>query len=117
MQVIPGSHHVVAPTEAITGHPLEDHVRLECVDEEAAVNVEVDVGEFFLFSARLLHRSGANRSEQRRLGLTVRVTVPLVKVAHERVFPGHKNILLRGRDDLRFNEMQDPPLSGPQVSA
>ena len=109
MQVIPGSHHVVAPTEPITGDPLEDRVRRDCIDEESAVDIELDAGEFFLFSARLVHRSAANRSRLRRLGLTVRVTVPLVKVAHERLFPNHKNVLLCGRDDLRLNSMQDPP--------
>lgn len=117
VQVIPGSHHVVAPTEPITGDPLEDRLRQDCVDEERAVDVELDAGEFFLFSARLVHRSGVNRSGARRLGLTVRVTVPMVKVAHQRLFPGHKNMLLRGEDRLHLNEMQDPPAAETLILA
>jgi hypothetical protein len=45
------------------------------------------------------------------MGLAMRFTVPFVKIDHERppLYPGHRAILVRGRDTLRKNRMQAPP--------
>ena len=49
-------------------------------DAGQAVNMELKPGEFFLFSERLLHASSKNASDKRRLGLSIRVTVPFVHI-------------------------------------
>jgi ectoine hydroxylase-related dioxygenase (phytanoyl-CoA dioxygenase family) len=111
VQLIPGSHKAVYPTAPLTGDPLRDSVRSDCVDHSRVLDMELEPGEFFLFSERLLHHSNANRSNRRRLGLAVRVTLPFVKVDHDRLCGGrHRNIVLRGVDDMGFNKLQDPPL-------
>jgi ectoine hydroxylase-related dioxygenase (phytanoyl-CoA dioxygenase family) len=74
--------------------------------------MELAPGEFFLFNERLLHQSNANRSNKRRMGLSVRVTVPFVKVYHDTgpLFVGHKNMVIRGTDGMGFNRLADPPM-------
>ncbi len=66
-------------------------------------------GQFFLFTERLLHHSEPNRSNLRRLGLAIRVTIPQVRVDHDRLFHGHRNIVLRGEDFMGLNRLTDPP--------
>jgi Phytanoyl-CoA dioxygenase (PhyH). len=46
---------------------------------ENLVNMELKPGEFFLFNEKTLHHSEANRSDRRRMGMSVRVTIPIVK--------------------------------------
>ncbi len=79
------------------------------VDKSKAVSMVLKPGEFFLFSEKLLHFSEPNRSNQRRCGMAVRMTVPFVKVEHEKLFPGHKNLILNGAIRMGFNQIAEPP--------
>jgi ectoine hydroxylase-related dioxygenase (phytanoyl-CoA dioxygenase family) len=110
VRVIPGSQRTVYPVKQQRGDPLRDTIADRFIDESKAIDIELEPGEFFLFSERLLHASGPNRSPERRMGLAIRVTVPSVTVDHSRLCGGkHRNIVLRGTDNLGLNELQKPP--------
>jgi hypothetical protein len=118
LQLIPGSHKHVYPTLQQVGDPLSDTVDPRYVDTSRAVNMEMSPGEFFLFSEKLLHHSGENVSQRRRLGLAIRVTVPLVNVDHSKLLDGrHRNIVIRGTDSVGFNDLQGPPRSSNTATA
>ena len=42
--------------------------------------LEMEPGQFILFNERTLHQSDPNHSNRRRIGLAVRVIIPIVKV-------------------------------------
>lgn len=77
-------------------------------------DMELQPGEFFLFNEKLLHHSEPNRSNRRRMGMSVRVTLPIVKIEQDvlPLHPGHCAILLRGEDYMGFNRLVDAPVSG-----
>lgn len=110
VQLIPGSHRTVVPHIAATeGQAFAERADPAHFDAGQCVNMELKPGEFFLFTEKLLHHSEPNTSDRRRCGLAVRVTVPFVKVEHDKLFAGHKCIQLCGRDPLGFNQLADPP--------
>jgi ectoine hydroxylase-related dioxygenase (phytanoyl-CoA dioxygenase family) len=97
---------------AVPEDPVTDSVVPEVVDEARAVDVQLAPGEFFLFSERLLHGSRENRTSQTRLGLTIRLIRPSVRVDHSRLLAGaHRCILVRGEDRHRVNRLQAPPVA------
>jgi ectoine hydroxylase-related dioxygenase (phytanoyl-CoA dioxygenase family) len=109
LSVIPGSHkrvHRAVPIDY--SGPVTGYVEDEHIDLARAINIELEPGEFFLFSEKLLHYSPPNQSAHRRLALAIRVTVPFVKVSHDQLFPGHRNVVLRGVDEMGFNLLQQP---------
>jgi ectoine hydroxylase-related dioxygenase (phytanoyl-CoA dioxygenase family) len=114
VQLIPGSHTAVIPhiptseqMEAGFGKMADPAL----VDTSRVVDMELRPGEFFLFNERVVHRSAANRSDRRRLGLSMRVTVPFVRVDHRRFFAGYGVVVLRGEDYMGFNQTAVPPLA------
>lgn len=116
VRIIPGSHRRIVPHIASRdGMAFGEEADPAAVDRAIAtsgiVDMELAPGEFFLFNERLLHQSEPNRSNRRRMGLTMRVTVPFVKVFHGQgpLFAGHKNMVVRGQDRMGFNELAQPP--------
>ena len=113
VRVIAGSHRQFVPH----GRAPEDMAIGEMADPAAfdasrAVDMELKPGEFFLFSERLLHASGKNTSQQRRLGLAVRVTLPFVHIFQDtHLHPGHTAILAKGKDVMGFNRYGGRPNS------
>jgi len=111
VRLIPGSHrqflqHSRAPAEMA----IAEMVDPDAYDEEQAVNMELKPGEFFLFSERLLHSSGRNSSDRRRLGLSIRVTVPFTHIFQDsHLHPGHTAILAHGNDVMGFNRYAGRP--------
>ena len=112
VQIIPGSHRQSLPhTRAEADMAFLKMADPTTFDADAAVNMELKPGEFFLFSERLLHGSSRNASDRRRLGISVRVTLPMVHVFQD-VSPlhaGHTAILARGRDVMGFNRVAGRP--------
>jgi len=110
IQLIPGSHKLVVPhidaPDEMTFNEMADP---DYIDVGTAISMELEPGQFFLFNERLVHYSAPNTSGSRRMGLAVRVTIPIVKVDHDKLFKGHKVILLRGEDRMGFNEVALPP--------
>jgi ectoine hydroxylase-related dioxygenase (phytanoyl-CoA dioxygenase family) len=110
VRVISGTHRSELPTNPASGDPVRDSVREDVVDESRAFDIELDAGEFFLFSERLLHGSTENRTADSRTGLTVRLIEPWVSVDHARLLDGmHRCILVRGSDGHGVNQLQGPP--------
>lgn len=112
VQIIPGSHreslsHVKAEAEMAFGKMADP----DSFAVESAINMELRPGEFFIFSERLLHRSSKNSSNKRRLGLSIRVTLPMVHIFQDSapLHPGHTAILARGKDVMGFNRYARRP--------
>ncbi len=104
VQLISGSHRTVVPHIAAAAHhafPKQADPNYYMPDNP--VKMELQPGEFFLFTERLLHHSTANQSNNRRMGLAVRLTTPIVRCYHE-----HPMIIVRGEDRLQFNAIAEP---------
>ena len=113
LQIVPGSHRKVIPhVKATPDMAFGQMGDLGYVDTREHVNLEMQPGEFVLFNERTLHHSEANRSDKRRIGLAVRVILPIVKVL-EWDAPAHRLIVVHGEDSVQFNTRTPlPPLSG-----
>jgi Phytanoyl-CoA dioxygenase (PhyH) len=110
MQVIPGSHKkTLQHIPGAEHHAFPEQTDPRAFETDKAVDLELQPGQFFLFTERLLHHSDAPRSDKPRTALAIRVTVPFVRVDHASIFAGHKNIVLRGVDRMGFNELAEPP--------
>ena len=75
MRVLPGSH--VGPDLAHEDTYHDDNMltrgqEIGGVDEDLAVNLEVDTGEATLFAFRIAHASHPNQTDDRRIGLAIR---------------------------------------------
>jgi len=113
VQLIPGSHKAVVPhIKSTEGMAFGEMADPAFFDQDQAVNIELQPGQFFLFNEKTLHHSEPNRSTKRRRGMTTRVTIPIVRINQEQppLHPGHKAILVRGEDYMGFNQLQDPPV-------
>ena len=116
LQFIPGSHKKALPVIDSgngVGSTFEQMADIRGIDLSSSIDMEMKPGEFCLFNETTVHRSAPNRSNRRRLALSIRVTTPRVNVKHEDIFPGHKCILLCGEDSQGLNDMQSPPRDDP----
>lgn len=116
VNLIPGSHKkIIKHVPSREGMAFREEADPAQVDTSKAIPMELTPGEFFLFNERTLHQSNKNSSQKRRLGMTMRITVPFVKITHDTspLFPGHANIQLRGTDSLGFNRLTVPPEANP----
>ncbi len=113
VQLIPGSHREVIPhVPSRDGMAFGEEADPARVDASRAVDMELAPGEFFLFNERLLHHSEPNRSDRRRLGMTMRFTLPMVKLIDQDaspLYPGHACVMASGVDRFGFNRMAGPP--------
>ena len=96
LELIPGTHRDVLPSVPRTRpDEFDSHVDTAHVADRPAFPIELRAGEFLLFHNKLLHRSAANHSSTRRLGLAARYTVPSVRVDKTRLFPAHRTHQVR----------------------
>ena len=103
LQIVPGSHRKVIPhVKATSDLAFGLMGDLDYVDASNHVNLEMQPGEFVLFNERTLHHSEANRSDKRRIGLAVRVIVPIVKVFNWDS-PKHELLVIHGNDTVQIN--------------
>lgn len=113
VQLIPGSHRSVLPhVPSREGMAFGEEADPALVDAGTAVDMELAPGQFFLFNERLLHHSHANRSPNRRLGLSARYTVPFVELLDQDgppLFPGHNCVVVSGSDGFGLNRTAAPP--------
>ena len=104
LQIVPGSHKKVIPhVKATSDMAFGQMGDLNYIDTDNYVSLEMQPGEFVLFNERTLHHSEANRSDIRRIGLAVRVIVPIVKVLNWDS-PEHHLIGIHGEDRVHINE-------------
>jgi len=112
VQLIPGSHkHDIPHVKAGAEMDFDRMADASYVEESNAVDMELEPGQFFIFCDHLLHRSPKNTSSRRRLGMSARMAVPSVRIAHdeEPLFAGHKAILLAGEDRFGHLKLTQPP--------
>lgn len=110
VQIIPGSHKAIIPMiDAPPGMAFPRMADPAFVDTSKAIDMTLEPGEFFLFNERTLHHSNANTSDMRRLGMSIRVTLPIVKIEQDipPLHPGHCAILASGSDDMRLNRLMN----------
>jgi len=110
VQIIPGSHRELLPHRpAGADQWLSGEADPASFDRSAAIDVELEPGEFFFFNERLLHHSERNRSQRRRLGMSVRMAPPFVRIRHDEapLYPGHRALLIAGRDRFGLNRYAD----------
>ena len=117
LQIIPGSHRQSVPhLRATANMAIHEMADPESYNVSQAVSMELKPGEFFLFSERLLHASGRNTSDKRRLGLAIRVTLPIVHIFQDtHLHPGHTAILAKGKDVMGFNRYAGRPTNPPTL--
>ncbi len=105
MRVVPGTHRV----GLLRHHTTEDgrHVLKQEIDEgefdpAEAVDLELKAGEISLHDDAIVHGSGANHSNRRRVGFTMRFSSTDVK-CDLNVWPTFQAFLVRGVDEYRHN--------------
>lgn len=100
MRVIPGSHRqdVVQHTDTFAENNMlsrGQEVDVD-VDEAEAVDLVLQPGEMSLHHVKLIHGSGANRANDRRIGYAVRYVPTYVR---QTAGAEDSAMLVRGRDD------------------
>jgi non-haem Fe2+, alpha-ketoglutarate-dependent halogenase len=113
LQVIPRTHTAVQPfyvVENAPGQPNRRVARVENPEIHRAVPLALEAGEVAFFSSNLIHASGPNRSDERRVAILYDYTA-----AHARQNVGRgSGQLVRGHDD--WNHFGHEPLPGPDFT-
>jgi non-haem Fe2+, alpha-ketoglutarate-dependent halogenase len=110
MRVVPGSHKQdVAPhTETFAEHNLlsrGQEIQVE-VDERDAVDVVLRPGEMSLHHVKLIHGSGANQADDRRIGFAIRYVPTYVR---QTAGAEDSAMLVRGVDTYHHFLEETPP--------
>jgi len=113
VQIVPGSHRNVVPhVKSRPDMAFADEADPDAIDTSTAIDMELKPGEFFIFNERMLHHSNRNDSDRRRMGLSARYTMPMVKLLEQDqppLYPGHTCVLVSGQDRFGLNRMSLPP--------
>ena len=100
MQFLPGSHAgpLLSHTDTHAEYNLlgRGQTIAEPIDDDAAIDVVLRPGQFSLHHARLVHGSQPNRSQDRRIGITIRYMAPHVRQVKR---PQDSALLVRGVDN------------------
>jgi ectoine hydroxylase-related dioxygenase (phytanoyl-CoA dioxygenase family) len=110
MRVVPGSHKqdVIPHTETFAEHNLlsrGQEIQVE-VDERQAKDVILQPGEMSLHHVKLIHGSGANRADDRRIGFAIRYVPTYVR---QTAGPEDSAMLVRGVDTYHHFLAETPP--------
>lgn len=109
LSVVPGSHKSILPFELHENHDgqaMRKVARTLDVGEDKAVALTLSPGEATIFSGRLIHGSGANNSQARRVSVLTDYTA-----AHARQSCGiGSGQLLRGVDTWGYIAQEPTPL-------
>lgn len=99
MRFVPGSHQLDLVTHRDTHDQNNFLTRGQeaevAIDEEKTVMVELEPGEASLHHGRLLHASGPNGSDERRIGMVINYIAPHMRQV---VAPEDFAVLVRGND-------------------
>lgn len=111
MEVIPGSHERFVPHGDAGGAESQGLADPECVDEERAVSIPLEPGEFVLYNSRLLHRTLDNDTGTPRRSISCRMTKPTVKIQRDSplMYDDHASIVVTGEDRHGINPTVEPP--------
>jgi ectoine hydroxylase-related dioxygenase (phytanoyl-CoA dioxygenase family) len=110
MRVIPGTHLSFGSSEYVPTDMTAKtfHAEIARVEEDKAVDFELQRGEFSLHDGRIVHGAKANHSAIRRTGYTMRYFPSSVKMYDNEINKGWKIWLARGRD-LAGNTYENVP--------
>jgi non-heme Fe2+,alpha-ketoglutarate-dependent halogenase len=110
LQILPGSHKH-GQREHVIGDPRGNllsngqHIELS-IDEREAIPVVVPSGHVSLHHTHLVHSSGPNETDERRIGIGVSYIPPHVRFVGE----GTKSVtLVRGSDPFGYFGRETPP--------
>lgn len=109
LELIPGSHKKAIPHIQTEGKWFQEEADPRFFDASQRLQVPMRPGQCILFNEKLLHHSEPNNSQMRRLAIAPRFTIPIVRIDHEALFPGHAAILVSGQDYMGFNRLTNPP--------
>lgn len=105
VRIIPGSHVNAVPhvrNEDEEGFTFSADP--EYYDDEDAVHMELEPGQFVLFYNHTIHGSLPNESDRTRLGIAARVATPYVLVQEENPI-----LVVSGEDRQGINTVGEPP--------
>jgi ectoine hydroxylase-related dioxygenase (phytanoyl-CoA dioxygenase family) len=107
VKIIPKSNRDIFPlVEAPDDSRFEMMADPSEFDTESAVSMELEPGEFFLFSNWTVHDSETNLSDERRLGASIRVTPSFVDIDYDHCYKGYKAVQLYGDNKPPVNELE-----------
>ena len=109
MRVLPGSHQGPDLTHEETFHNdnmLTRGQSIGDVDENSAINLEVDTGQAVLFAFRIAHASYPNQTNDRRIGLAIRFIPPDSRQLYS---DQDSAALVRGKDNYQHFELEPEP--------
>jgi len=111
VHLVPGSHKRVIPHVPVQADKaFAQEADPSQFDSGRAIAMPLKPGEFFLFNERTLHFSDVNRSNRTRYGMSMRVTIPIVRIEPiPPLWEDHVSLLVRGRDTMGFNRLGRPP--------
>ena len=109
MRMMPGSHRAPVP-HVDTFHPDNmlsrgQEITVE-VDDSQAVDIVLEPGEVSLHHVLMVHGSGANPSDDRRIGLAIRYIASRVR---QTAGPRDSATLVRGEDAFGHFELEPRP--------
>ena len=110
MRVVPGTHLSFGSSEYVPTDMTTKtfHAEIAQVDEDKAVDFELQRGEFSLHDGRIVHGAKANHSAVRRTGYTMRYFPSSVRMFDNEINAGWKIWLARGKD-LAGNTYENAP--------
>ena len=115
LSVIPGSHKNVLPFEVVENHDgqaLRKVARTQNVHEGQALELTLSPGEATIFSGRLVHGSGPNRSTTRRVAILTDYTAAHARQSHGK----GSGQLVRGVDTWGYVAQEPAPKGDCEVS-
>jgi ectoine hydroxylase-related dioxygenase (phytanoyl-CoA dioxygenase family) len=100
MRVVPGTHLQYGASEYVPTDMTNKtfHAEIARVDEDRAVDFELQRGEFSMHDGRIVHGAKANTSAIRRTGYTMRYFPTSVRMFDNEINAGWKIWLARGVD-------------------
>ncbi len=109
LKVIPGSHKwdLLQHAEGDDGDSILSRAQYitEAFDDSGAIEAVLKPGEACLFDHRIIHASGPNTSDERRVGLLI----DYLPAGAEKEGPRDSAMLVRGRDDFGHFDLETPP--------
>lgn len=110
MRVVPGTHLAFGSSEYVPTDMTTKtfHAEIADVDENKAVDFELQRGEFSMHDGRIVHGAKANTSPIRRTGYTMRYFPSSVEMFDNEINAGWKIWLARG-EDLAGNTYEPDP--------
>ena len=109
MRILPGSH--VGPDLAHEETYHDDNMltrgqSISGIDEDKAVNLEVQTGQAVLFAFRIAHASYPNQTDDRRIGLAIRY---IPTDTQQQYSDQDSAALVRGVDNYQHFELEPEP--------